>query len=182
MAFQTCLWVIWQLGAPSILFWWWYALPLDVQTKHEALCQFLRGNSLLFWTKKGKAKTIVYSGKKGHVFKSISVIFNQKIWNITIFAGGWKQLWSTLIIDFSSEVIKLKVTWDEAKLSTHPTVSFSPTVKEHMFPWEGSFLWEGQDSNALLVHRLTSRGVPMGEISGQDCPHTLPTIKIQRNF
>lgn len=141
-----------------------------------------QGKFSLVLNKERKSKDNSLFRQKEHVFKSISVIFNQNIWNITIFAGRWKQLWSTLIIDFSSEVIKLKVTWDEAKLSTHPTVSFSPTVKERTLPWEGSFLWEGQDSNALLVRRLTSCGVPMGEISGQDCPHTLPTIKIQRDF
>ena len=141
-----------------------------------------KGKFSLILNKERKSKDNSLFRQKEHVFKSIPNMFNQKIWNITIFAGGWKQLWSTLIIDFSSEVIKLKVAWDEAKLSTHPTVPFSPTIKEHMFPWEGSFLWEGQDSNALLVHQLTSRGVPMGEISGQDCPHTLPTTKIQRNF
>ena len=47
--------------------------------------------------------------QKEHVFRSISVMSNQKVWNINMFAGGWKQLLITLITDFSSEVIKLEV-------------------------------------------------------------------------
>lgn len=127
MAFHTCLWVIWQLGAPSVLFCWWHALPLDVQTKHDAQCQFPGGNSVLFWSKKGKSKDNWLFRQKERVFKSISIMFNQKIWNINIFAGWWKQLLNTLVTDFSSEVIKLKWPRMKQEWSTHPTVCFSLT-------------------------------------------------------
>lgn len=41
-------------------------------------------------------------------------MFNQKIWSINICASCWKQLLNILAIDFFSEVIKLKVAWDDA--------------------------------------------------------------------
>lgn len=59
--------------------------------------------------KERKSKDNSLFRQREHVFKSISIMFNQKVWNINIFAGEWKQLLSTLIIDLFSEAIKLKV-------------------------------------------------------------------------
>lgn len=63
-----------------------------------------QGKFSLVLNKEGgkKSKDDSLFRQKEHVFRSISIMSNQKIWNI-MFAGGWKQLLITLIIDFSSE-------------------------------------------------------------------------------
>lgn len=78
--------------------------------------------------------------QKERVFKSISIMFTQKIWNINIFAGWWKQPFNTLVIDFSSKAITLTVTRDEAKASIHPSLFLSHLApcNEHLFPCQGS--------------------------------------------
>ena len=155
LVFHTCLWVIWQLGAPSAWFCWWYALPLNIQTKQGAQC--LEGNSLLFWTNKGKTKTW-FIWAKGTCFQiNFHYVYSKNLehhhlcWLMeTIkYSCNWFLLWS----DQTDR--DLRWSWPRCL-----SLSFSLSALLQSICFQ---LWEilplRTDSNALFVHPFTSHGI-----------------------
>lgn len=97
----------WQSGPPSAFCW-------------RCSVSLPQGTLSLVLNKERTSKDNSLFRQTEHVLKSLSSMFNKKIWNINIFANWWKQLSNTRIIDFSSEAIKCRMAWHETGAEDRP--------------------------------------------------------------